>query len=219
MRWRISIFSMICFSVQAAYVVNNTGRQIHGSEISAAADGRVTLKTSSGQVLTFQKGQYRTAVADRPKELDIGEKLVQEGRGSEAVPYLKLAKKKCRYLGWDQKAIQLLADHYYESGQFAQAVNEFQLLEEQMSSRNQARLRKALIQCGEIDSVIAVLNEDIRSGSREAAAQAYVMRGKLRAEQGDFKSARRDWTKVVMFFKAQPEVVQEAELLLEENEG
>jgi len=217
-RWRISFFLLICFSAQAAYVVNNAGRQISGREISADSDGRVTLKTSNGQVMTFQKGQYRSAVADRPKELDIAEKRLREGRGSEAVPFLKQAKKKCRFLKWDQEAIQLLADYYFESGQFALAIVEFQSLDDQAIPQNQVRVREAMMKSGEVRDVMRVLDEDIRSGSREAAAKAYVLRGQLKVEQGDVEGARRDWFKVVTFFKAQSEVVVEAENLLKENE-
>lgn len=218
MRWPISFFLLICFSAQAAYVVNNAGRKISGREISADSDGRVTLKMSSGQVMTFQKGQYRSAVADRPKELEIGEQLMREGKGADAEPYLKLAKKKCRFLKWDQKAIQLLADYYFESGQFALAIVEFQSLDDQAIPQNQVRVREAMMKSGEARDVMRVLDEDIRSGSREAAAQAYLMRGQLKVEQGDAEGARRDWLKVVTFFKAQSEMVAEAENLLKENE-
>ncbi len=218
MRWPISLCLMLCGSIQAAYVVNNAGRKISGPEISAAADGRVTLKTAGGQVMTFQKGQYRSAAADRPTELDIAEKLLRDGQGGKAVPYLQRAKEKCRFLQWDQTAIQLLADYYYESGQYALAVREYQQLEDPSIPQNQNRLRDALMRSGELDAALQVLNADISSGSRAAAAQAYVMRGKLKAENGDAAGAKRDWMKVTTFFKAQEDAVTEAENLLKENE-
>lgn len=218
MRWLISVVLISC-TTHAAYVVNNAGRQINGSEISASADGSITLKMANGQMMTFQKGQYKSAAAGRPKELDIAEKLIREDQGDKAVPFLKLAKKKCRYLKWDQKAIQLLADHYFESGQFKLAVDEFQLMENQGVPENRRRLREAMMLSGEKDSVLAMLNEDIGSGSREAAAQAYVMRGMHRFDHGDVEGARRDWMKVTTFFKTQKDEVQKAEELLKENEG
>lgn len=218
MRWLIS-FLFVTVSVEAAYVVNNAGRRIVGLEISAEADGRVVLKTASGQMMTFQKGQYRSAAADRPKELDIAERLFREGRGEEAVPFLKRVKTRCRFLKWDQQAIQLLADYYFEAGDFAQAATEFQALENQDIPQNRARLRMSMVKGGDPEMVKAVLDEDIRTGSRNAAAQAYVMRGRLKADNGDVSGARRDWMKVSLFFKAQKDVAAEAENLLKESEG
>ncbi len=218
MRWQISLVLLFCMSVRAAYVVNNAGRKIQGSEITATSEGGVTLKTKGGQVMTFQRGQYRTAVADRPRSLDLAENLIREGRGGEAVPYLKLAKKRCRFLRWDQRAMQLLADHYFETGQYALAVAEFQALDDQSVPENRLRLREAMLKSGDLETAAAVLNEDIRTGSREAAAQAYLMRGKLKRDRGDIEGARRDWMKVALFFKTEQEAAEEAMALWMENE-
>ena len=76
MRWRNSLLVLLCVcSVPAAHVVTQTGRKIDGVKIQAAKDGAVTLTTATGQRLTFQTGQYREAVADRPSELAKAEQL------------------------------------------------------------------------------------------------------------------------------------------------
>ena len=204
--------------VDAAYVVNNSGRQINGTKISATADGAVTLTTGSGQTMTFRKGQYRSAAADRPVALTRAEQLLQTGQSEQAVPFLKQVKKECRFLDWDQTAIQLLADHYIATDQFAEAVIEFQSLEDQSIPQNQRRLREAMLKSGASETILAVLNEDIAHGTREAAAQAYLMRGKLKAESGDLEGARQDWLKVATFFKAQRELALEAEQKLGNHE-
>lgn len=212
MRWLSSfLIALFICSADAAFVVNNAGRQINGTKISASEDGSVSLTTASGQTMTFRKGQYRSATADRPKELARAEQLLKQGQGEQAVSLLKQVKQECRYLAWDQPAIQLLADYYYSSGQFAEAVKEFQALEDQTDAVLQRKLREAMMKCGKAESVLSVLNEDIATGSREAAAQAYLMRGELKAEAGDLKGARRDWLKVATFFKAQRELAAQAE--------
>ncbi|QBG48730.1 hypothetical protein EGM51_15470 [Verrucomicrobia bacterium S94] len=218
MRWRINVVLLLCSSVHAAYVVNNAGRQINGTEISAAADGRITLKTAGGQLMEFQKGQYKHAVADRPKELDIARQLIETGQGEKAVPYLKLAKKKCRFLKWDQEAVQLLADYYFAAEQYDLAVEAFLELEDQSVPQNRQRLLQAMVKSGEVENALHMLDEDIRSGSRAAAAQAYLLRGKLKAGQGDPAGARRDRQKVAMFFRAQKALAEEAGNLLKETE-
>ncbi|MDZ8117970.1 tetratricopeptide repeat protein [Pontiella agarivorans] len=219
MRRLISVVLWLSCSVHAAYVVNNAGRKIPGSEVSATADGRVTLKTPDGQMMVFQKGQYKRAVADRPKELDIAEQLIKTGQGEKAVPFLQQAKKKCRFLQWDQTAIQMLADYYFMTEQYGLAAAAFQALDDQSIPQNRRRLREAMVKSGEMETVLQVFNEDIRNGSREAAAQAYLMRGKLKAERGDPEGARRDWLKVSLFFRTQEAAAEEAEQLLKENEG
>lgn len=219
MRWLSSLIIVLSLSsAQAAFVVNNAGRQIKGTKITATEDGAVTLTTASGQRMTFQKGQYRSATADCPKELSRAEQLLKQGQGEQAVPLLKQVKQECRYLAWDQTAIQLLADYYFSIGQFALALEEFQTLEEQSDPVVQRKLREAMMKSGSSDSVLLVLNEDIATGSREAAAQAYLMRGELKAANGDPEGARRDWLKVVTFFKAQKESVLKAEQQLGETE-
>ncbi|MDF7823223.1 hypothetical protein P4B35_04310 [Pontiellaceae bacterium B12227] len=220
MRWlsRFLILLLVA-SVDAAYVVNNAGRQINGTGISASEDGSVSLTTASGQTMTFRKGQYRSAAADRPPELSRAEKLLKEGHGKRAVPLLKQVKQECRFLAWDQQAIRLLADYYFSSGRFSEAVAEFQSLENQEEPAVQRTLREAMMQSGDLETVLLVLNEDIATGSREAAAQAYLMRGELKAEAGDLEGARRDWLKVITFFKAQKELAEQAEQKRSEGEN
>ncbi len=219
MHW-LSRFLFVFFicSAEGAFVVNNAGRQINGTKISASEDGSVSLTTVSGQTMTFRKGQYRSATADRPKELARAVQLLKQGQGGQAVPLLKLVKQECRYLAWDQTAIQLLADYYYASEQFAEAVKEFQTLDDQTDMVMQRKLRKAMLQSGETASLLLILNDDIATGSREAAAQAYLMRGTLKTDAGDPEGARRDWLKVATFFKAQKTLAEQAENKLGEME-
>ena len=217
MRWRSSfLITLVAASVQAAYVVNNAGRQINGVRISSTEDGSVTLVTANGQKMTFRKGQYREAVADRPKELAQAEALLKQGKGAKAEPLLQKVKTECRFLGWDEAAIRLLADHYFEAGQFGKAAAEYGLLERVADPVIQARHREALVKSGDLEQVLPVINTDIAEGSREAAARAYLLRGELKAASGDMEGARRDWLKVATFFKAQKELAEQAEGHLKE---
>jgi hypothetical protein len=212
MRWRNSlpVFLMVC-SVDAAYVVTQSGRQINGVEISATAEGSVSLTTASGQKMTFRKGQYRKASADKPKELGRAVELLRDGKGEQAVPLLGKVKADCRFLAWDQEATRLLADYYFDSEQFAEAAAEFQALENFADPAIQSRHREALLKSGNMEAVLPALEKDIACGSREAAARAYLMRGDLKAGNGDPEGARRDWLKVATFFKAQKELAEQAE--------
>jgi len=167
--------------------------------------------------MTFRKGQYRSAAVSRPKELDRAEQLLNDGRGNEAVPLLKKVKMDCRFLAWDQKAILLLANQYFETGQFGEAVAEFQTLKKKTPDI-QAKLRESMIQSGNTGALLADLEKDIFSGTREAAARAYLMRAELKSANGDPEGARRDWLKVATFFRAQKEIAKQAEEKLNGHE-
>lgn len=211
MRWLSRIlFIMLVFAADGAYVITNTGRQITGSKITAGDDGAVTLMTDSGQTMTFRKGQYRTAAADRPVELDIAEDLFKKEEPEKAALLLKKVKRDYRNLGWDQKAVRMLADHLFSAGEYGAAVQEYQLLEEQDASVLK-RIREAMMQSGDRESVLKTLNRDIEQGSRAEAAEAYFLRGDLKAEDGDSEGARRDWLKIRLYFKDQKEMVLKAE--------
>ena len=217
MRWFCSFLILLACSANAAYVVTQSGRQINGSEISATVDGSVVLTTASGQKMTFRKGQYRRAVADKPRELVQAEKLLEDGKGEQAVALLEKVKAGCRFLAWDQRAISLLGNYYYEEGKFAEAAAEFQALENP-DVATQGKCRDALIQSGQAGAVLPALEKDIASGSRAAAARAYLLRGDLKAANGDTEGAARDWLKVATFFRAQKEHAAEAERKLGETE-
>ncbi|WP_372808261.1 tetratricopeptide repeat protein [Pontiella sp.] len=210
MRWFISLLLFgLLFSSHAAHVITNTGRRIDATQISASADGSVTIVTATGQSLTFRSGQYRSAAADRPAALAQAQKWLEAGQPEKAIPLLETVKRDCRFLAWDQPAIALLANHYFESGQFAQAAAEFQLMDEQ-GPDVQEKIRQALVKSGKADAVLPALEQDIAGGSREAAARAYLLRGDLKAAAGDTEGARRDWLKVATYFKAQKELAQQA---------
>ncbi|MEE9369688.1 MAG: hypothetical protein V3V05_12630 [Pontiella sp.] len=219
MRWRNSLlFILLVSSTHGAYVVTQSGRQINGSKISADEAGSVTLETSTGQTMTFRKGYYREAVADKPKALVQAQQLLEAGEGEQAVPLLKKIQTEYRFLAWDEKATRLLADYFYDNGHYADAAIEFQSLEHLDDPEVQARHRESLLKSGNLEQVLPALEKDIASGSREAAARAYLIRGDLKAANNNAEGARRDWLKVATFFKSQKELATEAEQKLGETE-
>lgn len=220
MRWGYSLLVvlLVC-TAECATVVMNTGRRLVGPTLSATEDGTITIVTEEGETFTLRKEQYRSAKAERPDELERARKLIESGAGAEAVVLLENVKKRCRYLEWDQQAIFMLADYYSNEGLFIQASHEFRLLENQDDPAIQIKLREAMVKCGETDAVLTLLATDIGAESREVAAQAYLMRGDLRFVNGNQSGARRDWLKVVTYFKTEHELAQQAEEKLRMLEG
>ena len=172
MRWRTSLLIIFFISsVQAAYVVTQSGRQINGSKISAKENGAVTLTTTSGQIMTFRKGQYREAVADRPEELAQAQRLLESDKQEQAIALLKKVQTEYRFLAWDEMATRQIADYFFDTGQYAEAALEFQSLAHLEDPEIQARHREALMKSGNLELVLPALEKDIASGTREAAAR------------------------------------------------
>ena len=55
-----------------------------------------------------------------------------------------------------------------------------------------------------------MINEDIASGSREAAARAQVVRGDMKAAGGQYEEALLDYLRTAILFRAQTAVLPEA---------
>ncbi len=207
----------VALHVEAAYVITQSGRKIEGRAISSEATGAVTLKMEGGQSMTFRKGQYREAVADKPEKLVVAETFLAEEKGEQAIELLQQVMREYRFLNWDQTAALLLGNYWYENGQFDEAVTAFNTLKPPLTSVVLHRRRLALLETGRLELVLPVLEKDIAEGSREAAANAYLMRGDLKANQGDVEGARRDWMKVSIFFKSQKDAAKQAEEKLEQS--
>lgn len=203
-------------SAQAApFVINSAGKQVNGTAIQSAADGTILLTTLNGQTLTFRKGTYRQAFADKPKEMFQVEELVKQKDLVAVVQILRRVKEQYRFLGWDQRAGLMLARVYLPLKQFQDSAREYEeLFKAQPAMRQNLKERsnymQALLGSGRIGEVAAMVDEDIASGSREAAARAQVVRGDMKAAAGQQEEALLDYLRTSILFKAQTAVLPEA---------
>jgi tetratricopeptide (TPR) repeat protein len=73
-----------------------------------------------------------------------------------------------------------------------------------------ANYMQALLGAGKIKETAALVDEDIASGSREAAARAQIVRGDMKAAAGQYEEALLDYLRTVLLFKDQAAVQPEA---------
>jgi len=217
-RTGIILLLMLAVAVaDAAHVELGNGRKIQGARISADANGTVTLVTATGQKMQFKKEQYKAAVADKPKAMDRVAALAKDKKYAEAAALLKQIKTEYRMLGWDRKAAYALVHVLYADGKYAAAASEAEdYLKQGKDEKIAALYSQALSKSGDSAKLLPALEKDIAEGSREAAANAYLMRGDLKATAGDAAGARLDWLKVATLFKAQKEAAQKAQEKLAE---
>ena len=202
--------------VQAApFVINSAGKQVNGSAIRSAPDGTVLLTTLNGQTLTFRKGSYRQAFADKPREMVQVEELVKQKNLIAVVQILRRVKEEYQFLGWDQRASLMLARVYLPLKQFEDSAREYEELFKVQPKfkavpKERANYMQALLGSGRTEEVAKMIDEDIASGSREAAARAQVVRGDMKAASGQHEEALLDYLRTAILFKAQTAVLPEA---------
>ena len=212
----VAVLLFMAGIVQAApFVINSAGARIEGTAIASDTDGTISLTTSTGQRLTFRAGSYRQAFADKPKEMFQIEALAKGGDLSAAAAMLRRVKEQYRFLGWDQRASLMLARVELARRQFESAVAEYDVLfaaQPQLRTvpAERANYMQALLGAGQIKEASAMIDEDIASGSREAAARAQVVRGDLKAAAGQYEEALLDYLRRALLFREQTDVLPEA---------
>jgi tetratricopeptide (TPR) repeat protein len=199
----------------APFVINSAGQQINGSAIQSAADGTVLLTTPNGQTLTFRAGTYRQAFADKPPEMFQVEALAKRGELAEAATILRRVKERYVFLGWDLRAAQMLARVELAQKNFPSALAEYEALfaaQPQLKKipAERANYMQALLGAGRIKEASALIDEDIASGSREAAARAQIVRGDIKAAAGQYEEALLDYFRTALLFEDQKAALPEA---------
>ncbi len=210
-----ALLLLVSIAQAAPFVINSAGNRVNGSAIQSAADGTILLTTLNGQTLTFRPGTYRQAFADKPKEMFQVEELVKQKDLIAVVQILQRVKEQYRFLGWDQRAGLMLARVYLPLKQFEDSAREYEELftvqpKFKKSPKERANYMQALLGSGRISEVAKMIDEDIASGSREAAARAQVVRGDMKAASGQYEEALLDYLRTTILFRAQTAVLPEA---------
>jgi tetratricopeptide (TPR) repeat protein len=217
--WKIAALLALAAAVPAfaaPYVVLPGGQQKAGTQIRAKPDGTILLITADGATLTFSKGQYVKAVADKPAEFDPARQkaAAKDYAGAEAL--LKKIITDYANLDWDNNArIVLAREVYVAKGDFAAAVAVYdELFRVAPAMKDNAdaawAYRDALLGAKQYDKLGLQLDEAIKSGSRPDAAKAQVMRGDIKLAQSQVEGAVTDYLRTVILFEAEKDIQPEA---------
>lgn len=195
------------------YVRLKTGQVIEGTGIRAKLDGSITID-KEGVSRTFTADQVAEAVAARPNEYVQAQKLIASGSIDQAIPLLEQITREYRRLGWDIQAQKVLGDALLKNGDAAGAVAAFEKLfrsspEAETAPDVALGYFEALIANGQYDKVGRKADEFAASGSREHAAKAQIIRGDVKAAQGQLDEALLDYLRTAYYFKKQGEAAAE----------
>jgi TolA-binding protein len=213
---------LLCTQAPAApRVIMPTGKEITGKAVEIADDGRVLLTTDKG-VMTFPKGTR--VIVDKPMEYTRAVQQLQQRQYDEAIRSLEKVIADYASLQWDVRARALLPRAYFGKRDYDKAVDAYDAAfaedpELRKDGEAMTQYLNALRGSGRNDRLTPVLDDVIGGGSRDAAARAQVMRGKVRMEEGDTRGALFDFMRTAEFFRkvedVQPEAHYRAGLCLE----
>lgn len=205
-------------AVSAAYVELANGARVDGSDIRARSDGTIILTTPQGQV-TYQRGQYTKAVADKPADFDRARQLAGQKNYDEAIKLLQGIIQTYRFLDWDNSARVLLAQVQGAKGDAAGAVAAFDdLFRSAPESRKDPNILwaylGALLDAKLYDKLTPQLDELVAKGARADAAKAQILRGDIKMAQGQIEAAVMDYLRSATLFEteraSQPEALFKA---------
>lgn len=200
----------------APYVILPGNVKKDGTQIRASSDGTIKLITADNATLTYMKGQYISAVADKPVDFDAAREKARakDFAGAEAI--LKRIIAENAFLGWDNNSRIILSREVYAAkGDFANAVTTLEeIFRNSPEKKNDPQIgwayRDALLQAKQYEKLNASLDEMIKTGSRADAAKAQVMRGDIKLSQGQVEGATMDYLRAAILFENEREVQPEA---------
>lgn len=210
-----------CGLTSAAYVELANGNRVEGSDIRARNDGTIILTTPQGQ-LTYQRGQYTRAVADKPADFDRARQMAGQKQFDEAIKLLQPIVQNYRFLDWDNSARLVIAQIQLAKGDAAGAIGTF---DELFRSNPDARKDSAtlwayygaMIDAKQYEKLAPQLDELIAKGARSDAAKAQILRGDIKMTQGQVEGAVMDYLRSAILFENEKAVQPEA--LLKAAEG
>jgi tetratricopeptide (TPR) repeat protein len=210
----VAILMGLASTSRAAYVITLAGQRVDGTDIRAKSDGEIILTTAQG-TRSFLKGQYAKAVADNPADIDKAAQMVAGKQYDEAVKLLEDVALRYRFLDWDNQARAMLPKIYSQKGDFAASILAYEKLfaaapKSKEDPEIQMGYRQALLDAKQYDKLETLLNSLIGTGTRSDSARAILMRGDIRASQGQTEQALLDYLRVALLYESEKDVQPEA---------
>ncbi len=199
----------------APYVIlKKSNKRYVGTGIKKMRNGDIVLTKDSNK-MTFTKDQVKLAVADKPQAFDVAVRAVNAGKYDSAIGTMEKIVKNYSGLSWDIKIMPYLAKAYKEQGHPRKAIGTYEdMYARSPDMKNNDKISAAycalLLQTKEMGKLKKKLDEMIKTGGRESAARAQVMRGDIKMSEKSYKDAAKDYLRTVYFFKKVDAVLPEA---------
>lgn len=203
----------------APYVILKNNQRQEGQTIRANSRGDIIL-TRPGQTITFTADQVLRAVADKPPEFDAAVRAAQARQYDAAIPVLKKIVADYAFLTWDIQAAVVLGKAYLAKGGTADIKSAVSLYEDLLRAKPQLDqepeiawgYRQAMLADKQYARLMPLLEKSVKTGAEADAARAMMMRGDVRAAEGNAEAALLDYLRTVMFYRSQRAIMPEATL-------
>jgi tetratricopeptide (TPR) repeat protein len=196
----------------APRVILPSGKTVTGTAIKADEEGQILLTTAQG-ILTFPAGT--TIVVDEPAAFTRAREFMARKRYAEAIKLFAEVMRTHRFLVWDRRAEGLLAEAQFMAGDDEAAILTYErilayspALKDEPTAYN--RYLTALQRSGNVAKLLPLLDVAIRTGPRETAARAQLMRGKARLAADEPDAAVLDFMRTADLFRDIAEAQAEA---------
>jgi len=207
----------------APFVELKNGQRITGTDIRAKSDGTIVLTRDNGPV-EFAPNQVKRAVADQPGNLQAAMRAAaSEGSAKQAIPVLEKLAQDYKNLYWDGIALDYLGRAQAASGDPQKALRTYDKLfaayPESKTGDARWGFYQALLSAKEYTRLEKLLTEEIGQGDRPSAALAQILRGDIRATQGDREGAAINYLRSALLFgntDHHPQALYKAGLALEQ---
>lgn len=189
----------------APYVVKMDGSRVTGSAIRALATGDVNLTTEMG-IMTYKKGTFQKAVADKPAEYDQGLAALKAQKYDDAIKLFSGIMTSLRGLDWDVAAARELPKAMLGKGDAEGAVKAYEQLfllapAEKQNSDTAWGMRRAMLQAKQYPALVRQLDAVAAAGNRAEAARAQTMRGDIELDQNNVERAAMDYLRTAILFQ------------------
>ncbi|MFT5126991.1 MAG: tetratricopeptide (TPR) repeat protein [Rhodothermales bacterium] len=198
------------------YVIDRTGNYVYGTAITSDPSGKVSIKLAGGAVRSFTAGQFRSAHAPAPKELQEATGFMRQGNWDAALGKLDAAWRGGKNLGSAGSIARLRSTCFLKKGQAAQAdkaLSEGLRFEKNADGKTKLNAARAEVQIanGDLAGAEQTLTR-IRGGlgDPETATFVFNTRGMLLSKKGQKREAVLQYLKTVLLYPKAGHVRREA---------
>lgn len=229
----LALLAVACARAEVAgSLVTTENKTFTGNIHWKAAARKYGVSIVAGQSITemvLAPEQVAKLIIAKPRGLDEAVQAVQAGRGAGAIAALDKIAQDYAMLQWDEPATRWLVEAHLQSGD---APNAVKAAERIIAIRPEAGYKgemavsywQALLKSDKAAKLEGLLDEAVKTGSREASAYALILRGDMILRRGESKEnlemALRDgYLRVITLFRgvrsAQPEALYKTAKCLE----
>lgn len=219
-KWMVAIAALLLGAIihaqrQDCYVIRADNQRIRAREITADANGNLSVNVDGNLKMPLRWGSYRLAMIPKPKEVEELEKLFDADNFDEVIKTAPAIFDQYKYLGWADTIAALQCESFLALGKPGEASAIFQNARKFPAENMQKFQRVLLLEMlakKEFDRVENELKRMILDKDDSKAAFAFNMKGQLYEAKGQKREAILEYLKTVILFEGKGKLKRERDV-------